>query len=189
MKAATSNAFRLRRRDLCATLLLPVIASTAAMAQSGGAAVRTRPVSTQHFRIGVPEKDWRLMSAGLATLGAVVHKDGAAAIVIEHELLQIALAPEEIDANFVELELATIKERETAGSGFTARVDPDGRRRVIVEFQRRGRNGAEQVRVYVVVDGKHLYRLVCVAPAAEFSRYAAVFQAVSGSFTPVVTPA
>ena len=182
MKAAIEGAFRLRRRDLLGAMLAPLLAARAVLAQSP---VRMRPASTTHFRIGVPEKDWRLLSAGLDTLGGVVHKDGAAAIIIEHELLQIALAPEEVDATFVELELATIKERETTGSGFTSRLDAAGRRRAVVDFQRRGGDGAEQVRVFVVVEGKHLYRLVCVAPASQFARHAAVFQAVCGSFTPL----
>lgn len=186
MKAVTTGPFRLRRRDLLAAVLAPVMASTLVSAQS---AVRTRPVSTAQFRVGVPEKDWRLLSGGLNTLGSIVHKDGAAAIFIEHELLQIALAPEEIDATFVEFELATIKERETTGTGFTARVDPAGRRRAVVDFQRGGRDGAEQVRVFVVVQGKHLYRLVCVAPVSQFARQAQVFQAVCDSFTPLVKPA
>jgi hypothetical protein len=186
VKAVTTSAFRLRRRDLLATVLAPVMASTLVSAQS---VVRTRPVSTAHFRVGVPDKDWRLLPAGLNTLGSIVHKDGAAAIFIEHELLQIALAPEEVDATFVEFELATIKEREPRGSGFTSRVDPAGRRRAVVDFQRAGRDGAEQVRIFVVVEGKHLYRLVCVAPVSQFARQAQVFQTVCDSFTPLVTPA
>ena len=186
MKAVRTSAFRLRRRDLLATVLAPVMASTLVNAQS---AVRTRPVSTAHFRVGVPEKDWRLLPAGLNTLGSIVHKDGAAAIVIEHELLQIALRPEEVDATFVEFELATIKERETTGTGFTSRIDPGGRRRAVVDFQRGGRDGAEQVRVFVVVEGKHLYRLVCVAPVSQFARQTPVFQAVCDSFAPIVKPA
>jgi hypothetical protein len=181
-----TNVFRLRRRDLLATMLAPMVASSSIFAQPK--AVRMRPVSTVHFRIGVPEKDWRLQSGGLNTLGSVVHKDGAAAIVIEHELLQIALAPEEVDATFVEFELATIKERATTGTGFTSRIDPSARRRAIIDFQRRGRDGAEQVRVFVVVEGKHLYRLVCSAPAGKFARHAPVFEAVCASFTPLDSP-
>lgn len=185
MTAARMSVFRLRRRELLAALLVPIVAPRL----SAQSAVRTRTVSTTHFRIGVPEKDWRLVSAGLNTLGSIVHKDGAAAIVIEHELLQIALAPEEVNATFVEFELATIKEREATGSGFTARVDPAARRRAIVEFQRKAPDGAEQLKVFVVVQGKHLYRLVCVAPASQFVRYAQVFQTVCDSFTPLDAPA
>lgn len=183
-----TSLFRLRRRDLLVTLLAPMAASSVVIAQSVKP-VRAVPVSTTHFRIDVPEKDWHLLPAGLNTLGSVAHKDGAAAIIIEHELLQIALTPDEVGTTFLELELATIKERETTGSGFSSRIDPSGRRRAIVEFQRRGRAGAEQVREFVVVEGKHFYRLVCVAPASQFSRYAPIFQSVCDSFTPLDSPA
>jgi hypothetical protein len=187
LKAVTTSVRRLRRRDLLTTIVAPIIASRGVLAQSGST-VRTRPVSTRHFRIDMPEKDWRLLPGGLDTLGIIVHKDQAAGIVIEHELLQIALAPEEINATFVEFELATIRERETTGSGFSSRIDPAGRRRAVIDFQRHGRDGAEQVRVFVIVEGKHLYRLVCVAPASQFARYAPVLQVVCGSFTPIVAP-
>ncbi|MEO7155936.1 MAG: hypothetical protein ABI039_00155 [Vicinamibacterales bacterium] len=185
MKAATEKALRLRRRDLLATMLAPVVLSGSATAQSGGAAVRTRPATTTHFRIELPEKDWRLLPAGVNTLGCLVHKDDVAAIVIEHELLQITLAPDEVDTNFAELEMATIREREVTGTGFSQRLDQTGRRRVVVDFQRRASAGPEQVRVFVLVQGQHLYRLVCASPANQFSRYAQVFQVVCASFTPL----
>jgi hypothetical protein len=180
-----ANEFRLRRRDLLASMLVPV-ASAAVAAQS---AVRTRTTATTHFRIEVPEKDWRLLSAGINTLACLIHKDDTASIVIEYELLQIALRPEEVDANFADLEMTTIREREMSSTGFTSRVDTAGRRRAVVDFQRRAPGGAEQVRVFVVVQGKQLYRLVCVAPASQFAKFAPVFQTVCGSFTPLDAPA
>jgi len=185
VNAASVNRNRLRRRDLLATMLAPVLLSGSAAAQSGGATVRTRPVTTAHFRINLPENDWRLLPAGINTLGCLVHKDSTAAIVIEHELLQISLAPEEVDANFAELEMATIREREMTGTGFARRLDQTGRRRAVVDFQRRAPGGTEQVRVFVLVQGKHLYRLVCASQASQFTRYEAVFQVVCGSFTPL----
>ena len=184
---ATAYAIRLRRRDLLATILVPVMMSSSAAAQSGS--VRTRTTTTARFRIDLPEKDWRLLPAGVNTLGLLVHKDNNASIVIEHEMLQIALAPQEVDANFAELEMTTIREREMTGTGFTSRLDAAARRRAVVDFQRRGPDGAEQVRVFVLVQGKRLYRLVCVSPASQFSRYAAVFQTVCASFTPLDAPA
>lgn len=184
MKVA--NGFRLRRRDLLASMLGPVVSAAVVAAQSP---VRTRPTSTAHFRIDLPEKDWRLLSAGINTLACVIHKDDAASIVIEYELLQIALRPEEVDANFADLEMTTIREREMTGTAFASRVDTAGRRRAIVDFQRRTPAGPEQVRVFVVVQGKQLYRLVCVAPASQFSKFAPVFQTVCGSFTPLDAPA
>jgi hypothetical protein len=179
------------RRRLLAALAAPLVATPAASAQSRGeSAVRTRPTGTARFRLDAPEKDWRLLPGGVDTLASLAHKDGAVAIVIEHELLQIALTADEIDGNFADLEVGAIRERESAGTGFTGRVAPVGpRRMVIVDYQRRATAGSEQVRVFVLLQGRHLYRLVCVAPAAQFARYAAVFQAVCSSFTALDAPA
>lgn len=185
MKAATGQGGAVRRRDLLVAVLAPLAVSNLAMAQARPPALKTRSISTTHFRIEIPEKDWRLMPGGLNTLGVLAQKDGAAAIVIEHEMLQIALKPEEVDATFVEIESTTIKERETAGSGFIARIDPNGSRRAVIDFQRRAAAGTEQVRVVVLVHGKHLYRLIAVALQSQFARYEQVFQSVAASFTPL----
>ena len=148
-----------------------------------------RPAATPRFRLDLPEKDWRLLPGGLSTVGYLAHKDDTAAIVIEHELLQIPLNPDEINATFAELEVGAITEREPGGTGFAGRPTPVGARRmVVVDYQRRGATGAEQVRVFVMVRGRHLYRMICAAPAAQFARHAPVFQAVCSSLEPIDTP-
>ena len=79
--------------------------------------MRTRPFVTPRFRLDLPEKDWRVVPGGVNTLATLVNKDGTASVVIEQETLQIALGPEEIDDNFVQLEVAAIQERETRRTG------------------------------------------------------------------------
>jgi hypothetical protein len=183
----TPAGFSLPRRRLLGAMMAPLVVSRTTAEQSKrGSDVRTRPAVTSRFRMDIPEKDWRLLPGGVSTHGYLVHKDYAAAVLLEYELLQIALASEDIDANFAELELGTIKEREPSGTAFAARVEQVGRRRmVIVEYRRRGASGEDQVRLFVSVEGRHLYRLVCVAPSAQFARYAATFQMVCSSFSPL----
>ena len=168
-------------------MLAPLVVPTSAAAQSGGVSrVRARPTSTPRFRIDMPENDWRLLPGGVSTLGCLAHKDSVVAIVIEHELLRIALTPEEVDGNFAELELGAIKERETTGTAFTGQLAKVGpRRMVVVDYQRRSAGGGERVRVFVLLQGRYLYRLVCVAPSSQFTRYAPTFEMVCGSFTPL----
>ena len=176
----------LARRRLLGSLVGALVPGALAAQPRGGA--RTRPASTPKFSIDLPEKDWRLLPGGLQVLGCVAHRDDTAVLLIEHELLQIALTSDEIDGNFAELELGELKEREPAGSAFASQIAQVGRRRmVMVDFERRGSAGSEHVRVYVVLQGRHLYRLVCVAPSPEFTRYAPVFQAMCGSFTTLGT--
>ena len=176
--------FSLPRRRLLGAMLAPLVVSTTAAAQSGAQTVRTRSASTPRFRINIPEKDWRLLPGGICTHGCLVHKDNAVAIVIEHELLQIALSADEFDRNFSELELAAIREREPSVSQFAARIEQVGTRRAVIVDYRRGAGGGEQVRVFVLIHGRHLYRLVCVAPSGQFTRFEPTFQVVCGSFTP-----
>jgi hypothetical protein len=183
------DAWSLPRRRVLGALVAPLLMPAVASAQSRSP-VRTRPASTSRFRINVPQKDWRLLPGGICSHGSLAHKDSTVAIVIEHEMLRLALGPEEIDKNFAELELAALKEREAPGATFEVSVAPlGGRRAVTIDYQRRGLSAAERVRVYVVVEKIHLYRLICVAPANQFARHEATFQAVCSSFAPVETAA
>ena len=171
----------LPRRHVLLSLAASLTVPAALTGQQKPVAGAKPEAPTARFLLDVA-KDWRLMPGGLRTLGYVAHKDGAAVLIIESEQLQIALSSDEIDGNFADLELADLKEREAGGSAFTSQIAQVGRRRmVMVDYQRRG--GVEHVRVYVVVQGRTLYRLVCVAPAPQFARYSPMFQAMSASFT------
>jgi hypothetical protein len=174
---------RARRRLLSAFPALLVAAP--ALAQSG-ARVKTRPASTTRFRVDLPERDWRLVPGGVNTLGTLTHKDEPVAVVIEYEQLQIALNADEIDTTFAELEAGTIKDHEPNASGLAGSITQVGRRKMaMVNYQRRGVAGPEQVRVLVLVQGRNLYRLVCSAPVSMFVRYAPLFQQLAESFTPL----
>lgn len=146
------------------------------------AAVKARPFVTPRFRVDVPEKDWRVLPGGVDTLATLAHKDGSAVAVIEQEELQIALGPQDIDRNFVELEVASITEREVGGSGFKGQLLTRGKQPVVVvDYQRRGVTGDEQVRVFVTVSEKRLLRFACSAPVATFQKMAPVFAQMGAS--------
>jgi hypothetical protein len=175
------------RRRILTAIAAPLVVTVPAAAQSRGSSLRTRPVATPRFRVTLPDKDWRLVPGGISTLACVVHKDDDAAIVIEHELLEIALTADDIDSHFVDLEVGGLKEGESSGSGFRGQVAQlEGRRMVVVDYQRVGAVAGEQVRIYVLVQGRHLYRMACVAPVRAFASHAPVFQLVCGSFSPTV---
>jgi hypothetical protein len=175
------------RRRILTAIAAPLVVTVPAAAQSRGSSLRTRPVATPRFRVTLPDKDWRLVPGGISTLACVVHEDDDAAIVIEHERLEIALTADDIDSHFVDLEVGALKEGESGGSGFRGQLaQVDGRRMVVVDYQRVGAVVAEQVRVYVLVQGRYLYRMACVAPVRVFATHAPVFQLVCASFSPTV---
>lgn len=189
MKARPGSSPAVPRRQLLAALATAMVAPARATAQNPSS-IKSRPASTPRFRVDLPEKDWRLVPGGVNTLGVVAHREAPVAIVIEHELLTIALRAEEIDNAFAELEVAAIKEREPGATGLVGAVTPvGGRRMVVVDYQRRGVSGPERVQLYVLVQDRHLYRLVCTAPSTVFTRYQPVFQSVSASFIPYATGA
>ena len=75
------------------------------------------------------------------------------------------------------------------GSSVTAPADPpgrvlegDGRRLVIVEFDRTGLKGPERVRQYSFPQSANLYRIVCSAPKNDFAKYEVIFAHVAASF-------
>jgi hypothetical protein len=177
------------RRRILTTIAAPLVVASPSAGQSRGS-LRTRPVATPRFRVTLPDKDWRLLPGGINTVACVSHKDDDAAIVIERELLEIPLTADDIDSHFVDLEVGALTEGESAGSGFRGQVaQVEGRRMVVVDYQRVGAAAGEQVRVYVLVLGRHLYRLACVAPVRTFATHAPVFQLVCGSFSPTVVRA
>ncbi len=187
MKDRSTAASSLRRRDLLTTLVGSLVIPASAAAQSrDGTSVRTRPASTLRFRIDLPEKDWRLVAGGVSTLGSLAYRDDGVAVVIEHSLLQIALTADELDDTFVELEVGELKEREPTGTAFAGQIVPAGTRRMVtVDYQRPGTGGTDQIRVYVLLQSRHMYRLICVAPSGQFARHLPAFQAMCGSFTPL----
>ena len=185
MTIRSSTVVSPRRRRLLTTLVGSLVPASVG-AQSRGTGARSRAVSTPQFRMDLPDKDWRLVVGGLSTMGSVVYKDDGVAVVIEHSLLQIALAPDEIDGTFVELEVGELKERESTGTAFSGKIVQVGTRRIVtVDYQRRGVGGTDQVQVFVLLLGRHVYRLVCVAPSMAFARHLPTFQAMCASFTPL----
>ena len=103
--------------------------------------------------------------------------------MIEYLPLQLELAPSEIDDGFAQLETEPVVSRQVSVNGVGTRVmELEGRRAVVVDFSRQGVAGGERVRQYSLPFGKHLYRLVCSAPAGLFAKYERTFAAMAGSF-------
>lgn len=137
----------------------------------------------QQFTVQYPAKDWSVVAGGSSSLVTLVHKKGEAAVVIEYLPLQLELAPSEIDDGFAQLETEPVVSRQINVNAVGARVmELAGRRAVVVDFSRQGVAGGERVRQYSLPYGRHLYRLVCSAPAGLFAKYEKTFAAMAGSF-------
>ena len=57
----------------------------------------------------------------------------------------------------------------------------NGQRFILIQYSRPGLNGADRVVQYEFPDGLIMYRLIGVAPAAQFSKYQPTFAHVASS--------
>jgi hypothetical protein len=176
-------------RVLLAEVVLIAIGATQAFPQE--AVHRSKPGfqllsdTSQLFSLEYPKKDWQPFSGVGPTLLTLAQKNGEAVVAVEHTRLNLALAPDEISDLLAQLEADAARERNVNTLDLQAKiVDQDGRRLVVVEFQRRGVTGTERVRQYSFPMGQDLYRLICGASVDRFAKYEPMFVQLARSFKP-----
>lgn len=113
-----------------------------------------------------------------------------AAIVLEHNSLVEPLGPQEIDANLAKFELEdVIKVREPGGQNFRSEAKQvNNRRFVLIQYERPGISGTDRVSVYVMPFGRVMYRLICITPEKELTRYQPICAHVAASFKVAPNP-
>src|SRR5215203_7267272 len=141
------------------------------------------------FSIELP-KNWQLAPGHTGTIFAAVEKtarfDAGALITVEYMRLQAPLEPALI-TGASDRELKELQARELSGKGFTGEVKkgPPGPF-ILIRYTRPGLSGADDhVVQYSFPIGTTMYRLICIAPAAEVEKYRPLFAHVAASFTPV----
>jgi hypothetical protein len=104
----------------------------------------------------------------------------SAAIVLEHLQLRSALA---ITPPMAEVELTSIQEREPSGQEFSQQIKQgDGYQFIFIQYTRPGLLGPDRVVQYSILAGTVLYRLICIAPAGQVTKYQSTFAHVAASF-------
>jgi hypothetical protein len=192
-----------RSRGLAALALVlvgsPMSAQTVAPPAAGeyGRApkLEVQQYDNRQIRFEYPKKDWEVIPRPSTTVipGAsapvvsVVQRKRDAAVVVEQTKLHQPLALDDITDLFSQLEADSVRERQPQATDLRAKlVDVGGNRRlVILTYGRPGVGGPERVRQYSIPAGADLFRLTCVAAAAQFARYEAVFAHVAASFAVV----
>jgi hypothetical protein len=84
-------------------------------------------------------------------------------------------------------ELKELQARELSGKGFTGAVakGPPGQF-IVTRYTRPGLSGTDDhVVQYSFPIATTMYRLICIAPAAEVEKYKPLFAHVAASFTPL----
>jgi hypothetical protein len=141
------------------------------------------------FSIELP-KNWQLVPGYGTILLTAVEKtknnQATAAIVLEQMLLVEPLGGKDIDDVIAGLEATDARQRDPSGQNFNQEVkEGDGQRFVLVQYSRPGLNGEDRVVRYAIPAGRIMYRLICIAPAAQLTeKYQATFAHVAKSFKP-----
>jgi hypothetical protein len=141
------------------------------------------------FSIELP-KNWQLVPGYAGILLTAVEKtknnQPTAAIVLEQMRLVEPLAANDIDDVIAGLEATDARQRDPSGQNFEQQVkEADGQRFVLIQYSRPGLYGEDRVVRYAIPSGRIMYRLICIAPAAQLAaKYQATFAHVAASFKP-----
>ena len=174
----------------------PVAAQVSPDTWYGGQA-KPREVSVQPvvfyktFSIALP--NWNIAPSHMYTILSAVEKGTQGAITLEQTRLNEPMPADlEVLTAFKDVQLNIVKGVESTGTGFTADVIK-GRfgQLIVIQYRRPGVWGGENhVVQYLMPVGRTMYRLICVAPAAEVDKkYKKIFAWVAASFTPLPSAA
>ena len=161
---------------------------TQATADQRAVRYRTFADPAGRFTLEVPN-EWIAITGAGAGAVTVVERSGAATVAVEAVRLQTPLAPDQVTDLFSQLEVEIVTERQPTASGVQATmVELNGLRVIVIDFSRRGVNGAERVRQYSVPRGGSLFRVTCQVPQESFARYEGICVHAGQSFRPGPVP-
>ena len=131
---------------------------------------------------GYPKKDWIPVPAAGGNIALVMHKKGEASLALDYQVLRVALAPEEIDETFQQIEVEALTQRtphaRVLGSEL---IELGGRKTVVIKYGAAGLTGDLDVTQYSVVEGAGLYRLTCAVARSRIDKHGGVCAAAAQS--------
>lgn len=129
-----------------------------------------------------PKKDWVAVPAAGGNIALLMHKKGEASLALDFQVLRVALAPDEIDDTFKEIELEALTARAPhARIVSSALSEIGGNKAVVIRYGASGLGGDLDVTQYSVVNGASLYRLTCAATRLTAVRHAAACETAARS--------
>lgn len=141
------------------------------------------------FTIDYPAKDWLVVPSAGSVLAGFSHRNGSASLSVDYTKLQLALAADEIDTLFVDLEIGTLKERQPKLEDVSGRLEtrPSGPM-IFIEFKKPGARGVERVTQFSYPRGSDLYRVVCTLARSDLAAtFDPILAHMAESFT-LLTP-
>ncbi|BCS31123.1 hypothetical protein TBR22_A03230 [Luteitalea sp. TBR-22] len=172
--------------------LLLVIPAFAIAAVSGAASAQPLPAKdTQPYKslvynvaFSYPKDDWVAVPATGGNIALLMQKKGEASLALDYTVLRVALAADEIDDTFKEIELEQLTQRAPhARVVSSALSELGGNKVVVIRYGASGLTGDLDVTQYSVVSGASLYRLTCAATRATAARHARACDTVARTLT------
>ncbi|HTV02783.1 MAG TPA: hypothetical protein VMF13_19695 [Luteitalea sp.] len=170
---------------LCASApsaLAQAPAPAAAPAARALAPKDTTPYKSPVYNVAFayPRKDWVAVPAAGGNIALLMNTKGEASLALDFQVLRVALAPDEIDDTFKEIELEALAQRAPhARVASSALTELGGNKVVVVKYGASGLTGDLDVTQYSVVSGAALYRLTCAATRATAVKHAPACETVA----------
>ena len=136
------------------------------------------PRNTQPYKSAVynvafsyPKEDWVAVPAAGGNIALLMQKKGEASLALDYQVLRVALAPDEIDDTFKEIESTVTQRRHMHALMSSALNELGGNKVVVIRYGASGLTGDLDVTQYSVVSGASLYRLTCASTRATATKH------------------
>ncbi len=131
---------------------------------------------------GYPKKDWIPVPAAGGNIALVMQKKGEASLALDYQVLRVALAPDEIDDTFLEIEIEALTQRAPHARVIESELtELGGRKTVVIHYGAAGLAGDLDVRQYSIVEGAALYRLTCAVSRSRIDKHGGVCELAAQS--------
>ena len=141
-----------------------------------------QPFSSMVYNVAFsyPKKDWVAVPAAGGNIALLMHKKGEASLALDFQVLRVALAPDEIDDTFKEIELEVLAQRAPHARVISSALNELGGNKVVqIRYGASGVTGDLDVTQYSIVSGASLYRLTCAAARAKAVEHAVACEAAA----------
>lgn len=164
---------------LALLVAMPVVAGAQPLA-----AKDTQPYRNLVYGVAFsyPKKDWVAVPAAGGNIALLMQKKGEASLAVDFTVLRVALAPDEIDDTFKDIELEQLTQRAPHARVMNSALSElGGHKVVVIRYGASGLTGDLDVTQYSVVNGASLYRLTCASTRATAARHARACETVAST--------
>ena len=136
-------------------------------------ASQTQPYRSLVYNVAFsyPKEDWVAVPAAGGNIALLMQTKGEASLALDFQVLRVALAPDEIDDTFKEIEIDQLTQRAPHARVMSSALNElGGNKVVIIRYGASGLTGDLDVTQYSIVSGASLYRLTCASTRATATK-------------------